>query len=72
MIVVEDRVYDLSYYAVDFSNHKNLEQDDIDKLHQIQKDYRPMERAEHLSEFKLLGKITSDEYETMTGIPYEY
>ena len=34
--------------------------------------YRPVERVELLLEYKVAGKITADEFETMTGLPYNF
>ena len=63
--------YDLSQYYVDFSDRANLTDDDKSNLKSIQDTYRPIERVDYLTEYRLLGKITEDDYETMTGVPYE-
>lgn len=63
--------YDLSQYYVDFSDRTNLTDDDKSNLKSIQDTYRPIERVDYLTEYRLLGKITEDDYETMTGVPYE-
>ena len=55
-------------YSIDFSNHKDLTQEEIGRLNQIQLDYRPIERTDYLFEYKISGKITSDEFEILTGI----
>ena len=62
---------DLSQYYVDFSNRDNLTDADKNDLKCIQDTYRPIERVEYLNDYRLMGKITEDDYETMTGVPYE-
>ena len=64
--------YDLSYFYVDFSNRDNLTSDEKKALEYIQKDYRPIERVELLLEYRIYDKITSDDFEKMTGLPYNY
>lgn len=64
--------YDMSAYYVDFSNHDNLTNDEKAALQKIQDMYRPIERVELLLEYKVQGKITADEYEKMTGLPYNF
>lgn len=64
--------YDKSKYYVDFSNHENLSNDEKTALEQIQQTFRPIERVELLLEYKVQGKITADEFETMTGLPYNF
>ena len=61
--------YDLSYFYVDFSNRDNLTSDEKKALEYIQKDYRPIERVELLLEYRIYDKITSDDFEKMTGLP---
>ena len=63
---------DLSQYYIDFSNHDKLTIDEKNALEVIQRQYRPLERVTYLMEYKIMGKITADEYETMTGVPYEF
>lgn len=63
---------DLSQYYVDFSNHSTLTTDEKNALEVIQRQYRPLERVTYLMEYKIMGKITADEYETMTGVPYNF
>lgn len=63
-------LYDKSQYYIDFSNHSNLSDDEKNALEMIQQIYRPIERVDLLLEYKISGKITDDEYETMTGLPY--
>ncbi len=65
-------IYDKSHYYVDFSNHSSLTDEEKNELERIQQMYRPIERVDYLSDFKINGKITSDEYETMTGVPYDF
>ena len=64
--------YDKSQYYVDFCNHENLTNDEKIALDKIQQAYRPMERVDFLTEYKIQGKITADEFETMTGVPYNF
>jgi predicted nucleotidyltransferase len=65
-------LYDKSHYYVDFSNSNLLS--DVEKvaLERIQETYRPVERVEFLLEYKVSGKITADQFETMTGLPYDF
>ena len=65
-------MYDKSQYYVDFSNHENLTNDEKSSLEKIQELYRPIERVEFLIDYKAQGKITADEFETMTGLPYVF
>ncbi len=62
--------YDKSYYYIDFSNSTLLTDDEKLSIEKIQEVYKPIERAEFLNEYRIQGKITADEFETMTGIPY--
>jgi hypothetical protein len=62
--------YDKSHYYKDFSNSTLLTDDEKRALETIQNIYRPIERAEFLIEYIVSGKITSDDYELLTGIPY--
>lgn len=64
--------YDVSKYYIDFSNRDNLTSDEKTALERIQQMYRPIERVDLLLEYKVQGKITADEFETMTGIPYNF
>ena len=64
--------YDKSHYYVDFSNSDLLTKDEKVALERIQETYRPVERAELLIEYRVQGKITDDDYERMTGLPYRY
>lgn len=64
--------YDKSQYYVDFSNHENLNTDEKNALEKIQQTFRPIERVELLLDYKVQGKITADEYEKMTGLPYNF
>lgn len=65
-------MYDKSKYYVDFSNHENLTNVEKSALENIQSLYRPIERINLLMDYKIAGKITDDEYQTMTGIPYNF
>lgn len=65
-------MYDKSHYYIDFSNSKLLSDDEKIALERIQDTYRPVERVELLLEYKVAGKITADEFETMTGLPYDF
>ena len=64
--------YDKSQYYVDFSDHENLTNDEKAALDRIQQMYRPMERVDFLIEYKVQAKITADEFEKMTGLPYNF
>lgn len=64
--------YDKSQYYVDFSDHDKLNNDEKAALERIQQTLRPIERVELLLEYKVQEKITADEYEKMTGIPYNF
>ena len=65
-------VYDMSKYYIDFSEHSNLTDDEKKALEQIQQMYRPLERVDLLIDYKHSGKITDEEFETMTGLPYSF
>ena len=64
--------YDKSAYYIDFSERENLTNDEKRALEQIQQLYRPIERVDFLIEYRVLGKISSDEFEKMTGLPYNF
>ena len=64
--------YDKSQYYIDFSDRDNLTNDEKKALENIQMLYRPIERVEYLIEYRITGKITSDEFEKMTGLPYDF
>lgn len=64
--------YDKSQYYVDFSNHDNLTNDEKMDLERIQNNFRPIERVEFLTQYRIESKITADEFETMTGLPYNF
>ena len=66
------RVFDKSYYYVDFSKRNNLTDDQKIALERIQEVYLPIERAAFLSEYRAFELITDDDYRTLTGIPYIY
>ena len=65
-------LFDKSHYYVDFSDSTRLSNDEKLALERIQEIYRPVERAEFLIEYRVQGKITDDDYERMTGLPYRY
>ena len=65
-------MYDKSHYYIDFNNSTLLSSDEKIALEKIQNDYRPVERVEFLLNYKMAGQITADEFETMTGIPYNF
>lgn len=65
-------MYDKSAYYVDFSKSDKLTNDEKTALERIQDTYRPIERVEFLLEYKVSGKITADEFEKMTGLPYSF
>lgn len=65
-------MYDKSHYYVDFSENKLLTDVEKTALEKIQETYRPVERVEFLLEYRINGKITSDEFEIMTGLPYSF
>lgn len=64
--------YDKSQYYIDFSDHDNLTNDEKVALERIQASLRPIERVDLLLDYKVQGKITADEYEKMTGLPYNF
>jgi len=64
--------YDKSFYYIDFSGRDNLTDDEKKALEEIQNSYRPIERVELLLEYRITDKITADEFEQMTGLPYNY
>ena len=64
--------YDVSAFYIDFNNRSDLTDDEKNALKAIQECYRPIERVDLLLEYLLQGKISSDEFESMTGIPYNY
>ena len=65
-------VYDKSSYYIDFSNRTNLTEDEKRALEAIQNMYRPIERVEFLIDYRAQDKITADDFETMTGLPYNF
>lgn len=64
--------YDISAFYIDFSDHPNLTDEEKKALHTIQETYRPLERVDLLVDYRVSNKITSDEFEKMTGLPYNY
>lgn len=65
-------LYDMSKYYIDFSSRTNLTDEEKAALERIQQTYRPMERVDSLLEYKNTGKISADDFETMTGVPYNF
>lgn len=59
-------------YYIDFSDRTLLTKEEKDALMQIQLTYKPMERVDFLLEYRAEGKITNDDFEFMTGLPYSY
>ena len=66
------RFVDLSLYFVDFSNRNNLTNDEKESLKNIQDTLLPLDRVPLLLEFLVNAKITTDDYEKMTGLPYQF
>ena len=64
--------YNPADYYIDFSGSTTLSDSDKIALERIQQQYLPIARATFLQDFRYQGKITDDEYEKMTGIPYRY
>lgn len=64
--------YDKSKYYIDFSDRDNLSSDEKVALERIQQLYKPIERVEFLIDYRANGKITADDFETMTGLPYNF
>lgn len=64
--------YNPSKFFIDFSSHDNLTDDEKRDLEQIQENFRPMERVEYLIPYRLEGKLTDDEFEQLTGVPYGF
>lgn len=64
--------YDKSQYYIDFSDREGLSDEDKNELKRIQDNFKPIERVDFLTEFRIDGKITADEFETMTGLPYNF
>lgn len=59
-------------YYIDFSDRTLLTKEEKDALMQIQLTYKPMERVDFLLDYRAEGKITNDDFEFMTGLPYSY
>lgn len=64
--------YDISKYYVDFSKRENLTELEKESLENIQKNYKPIERIDLITEFVIDGKITVDDFENLTGLIYSY
>ena len=61
---------DLSTFYIDFSDNILLTDDEKVAIERIQQEFRPIERTELLLEYRAEGKITDDQFEKMTGLPY--
>lgn len=61
---------DASLFYIDFSDNVLMTNEEKDQIKRIQLEFRPIERIEFLLDFKVEGKITDDQFETMTGLPY--
>jgi hypothetical protein len=64
--------YNPADYYIDFSSRTDLTDSEKTALERIQQTYLPIERATFLQDYRYQGKITDDDYEKMTGIPYRY
>lgn len=64
--------YDKSQYYIDFSEREDLTVDEKSALDRIQQTFRPIERVDFLIDYKVRGKITADDFEKMTGLPYNF
>lgn len=64
--------YDKSLFYIDFSDRDNLTNDEKKSLEEIQNVYRPIERVELIIDFLANDKITTDDFEKLTGLPYSY
>ena len=53
-------VYNPEKFRVDFSSHTNLSKSEKEDLQKIQETYRPMERVEYLTQYRIEGKLTDD------------
>ena len=66
------KVYRKEDYGIDFQYRDGLSQDDVIALMDIQDKYKPVDRIEYLLKFRAQNKITDDDLEKLTGIPYQY
>lgn len=66
------KVYNKNDYFIDFNEREELDPMDIQALMEIQETYRPVDRVEYLLRFRAEEKITDDDLEKLTGIPYQY
>lgn len=64
--------YDKSQYYIDFSEREDLSNDEKSALDRIQQTFRPIERVDFLIDYKVRGKISADDFEKMTGLPYNF
>ena len=65
-------IYDESKYYIDFSNRNNLNDYEKETLENIQKNYKPIERVDLITEFVINDKISVDDFEALTGLIYSY
>ena len=64
------RTADLSTFYIDFSDNILMTDDEKIAIERIQQEFRPIERTELLLEYLAEKKITDDQFEKMTGLPY--
>ena len=64
------RAADLSTFYIDFSDNILMTDDEKVAIERIQQEFRPIERTELLLEYLAEKKITDDQFEKMTGLPY--
>jgi len=64
------RTADLSTFYIDFSDNILMTDDEKVAIERIQQEFRPIERTELLLEYLAEKKITDDQFEKMTGLPY--
>lgn len=62
--------YNANDYYVDFTDRSNLTDGEKIALEKIQTEYYPLQRVTFLAPYRNNDKITDDDYETMTSIPY--
>lgn len=61
---------DKSHFYVDFSDRDDLSNDEKAALEMIQASLRPIERVDVLLQYVIDGKISPEQFETMTGLSY--
>lgn len=59
-------------FYIDFSDRDNLNQEDKEALKALQESLRPIERIQYLLDFVISGKISIEDWEVLTGIPWNY